>query len=74
MNTQISDDDILRNILAYPFKRFADIGAVSYDKNSHEVTINQPMWVSFSEDEKKEILDVCNRKLSEYFSTIEAQT
>ncbi len=71
MDMQISDDDILCNILAYPFKRFADIGAVSYDKDSHEITINQPMWVSFSENEKKEILDVCNHKLKEYFSTLE---
>lgn len=71
---QISDDDILRNILAYPFKRFADIGAVSYDKNSHEISINQPMWASLSADEKKEILDVCNRKLEEYFFALETQT
>ena len=71
---QLSDDDILCNILTYPFKRFADIGAVSYDKSSHEISINQPMWTSFSEDEKKEILDVCNRKLKEYFSTLETKT
>ena len=74
MDMQISDDDILCNILTYPFKRFADIGAVSYDKSSHEISINQPMWTSFSEDEKKEILDVCNRKLKEYFSTLETKT
>ena len=73
INAQISDDDILRNILTYPFTRFADIGIVSYDKNSHEILINQSIWISFSESEKKEVLDVCNRKLEEYFSALEMQ-
>lgn len=73
-NTYVSDKAFDLDKILEEDKRFADIGAVSYDKSSHEISINQPMWTSFSEDEKKEILDVCNRKLKEYFSTLETKT
>lgn len=70
MDAQISDEDILRNILTYPFKRFKDIGVVSYEPGKGEVKIDGSVWDALSEEDKAEIADICDRKLEEYFAAL----
>lgn len=70
MNPGISDEEILHNILIYPFKRFEDIGAVIYNKQSGQIKVDAVVWASLSAEEKSEIKDTCDRKLEEYFSAL----
>ena len=67
INPDISDEEILRNILIYPFKRFEDIGAVIYDRQTHEIRIDTAVWSNLSAEEKKEIITICDCKLEAYF-------
>lgn len=70
MDPGISDEEILRNILIYPFKRFEDIGVVIYNKQNSQINVDAAVWSSLSAEEKSEIKDTCDRKLEEYFSTL----
>lgn len=59
-------------ILIYPFKRFADIGALNYDKDSQIVSIDSSIWDSLSNNEKQLIEKRCDEKIKEYFERLEA--
>lgn len=73
MDAQISDDDILRNILIYPFRRFEDIGAVLYNSDQGEIVVDRLIWDAPSEAEKAEIVEICGRKLEEYYAELSRQ-
>ena len=60
----------MRNILVYPYKRFEDIGAVTYDKQTHEIRFEPSVWSTLSKEEKAEIVSVCNSKLEDYFAAL----
>lgn len=70
MNKQISDKDILQNILTYPFRRFEDIGAVSYNSDKSEIIVDRSVWNILSEEEKAEITEICDKKLEEYYARL----
>lgn len=67
-----SYEDAEKVILIYPFKRFADIGALNYDKDSQIVFIDSSIWVSLSNNEKQLIEKRCDEKINEYFERLEA--
>ena len=67
---QITDEAILHHILTYPFKRFKDIGAVAYNKETGEIKVDAVIWNTLSAEDKAEIIDVCNDKIEKYFSTL----
>lgn len=67
-----SYEDAEKVILIYPFKRFADIGALNYDKNSRIVSIGSSIWSTLSNSEKQSIEQRCDEKIKEYFEKLEA--
>lgn len=67
-----SYEDAEKVILIYPFKRFADIGALNYDKDSQIVSIDSSIWDSLSNNEKQLIEKRCDEKIKEYFERLEA--
>ena len=67
-----SYEDAEKVILIYPFKRFADIGALNYDKDSQIVSIDSSICDSLSNNEKQLIEKRCDEKIKEYFERLEA--
>jgi len=70
LNENITDKQILHNILIYPYKRFEDIGVLSHTKNLGIVQIDESVWKKLTEQEKREIISICDQKLELYFSRI----
>ncbi|MGE5632159.1 MAG: macro domain-containing protein [Caulobacteraceae bacterium] len=60
-------------ILIYPFKRFEQRGMMSYDKETELITIDSVIMTNMSEDKKREILLICDEKLSQYYSKLESK-
>ena len=67
-----SYEDAEKVILKYPFGRFADIGALNYDKDSQTVSIDSSIWNTLSNSEKQSIEHRCEEKIKEYFEKLEA--
>lgn len=65
-----TDKDAQRNILSNPFKRFEDMQMLRHTKTLGIVEVEPTVWKNLSNEEKAEILEVCNRKLDGYFSKI----
>lgn len=59
-------------IMIYPFKRFEQRGMMSYNKDTELITIDFVIKANMSEDKKREILQICDDKLSQYYSKLEA--
>lgn len=67
-----SYEDAEKVILIYPVKRFAEIGALNYDKDSQTVSIDSSIWSTLSNGEKQSIELRCDEKIKEYFEKLEA--
>lgn len=70
LNPQITDKEILRNILTYPFKRFEAMSMLRHTKNLGVIQVDEAVWKHLSDQEKTEILAICDEKLKEYFDKI----
>lgn len=70
LNPQITDKEILRNILTYPFKRFEAMSMLRHSKTLGVIQINEAVWKHLSSQEKDNILVICDEKLKEYFDKI----
>lgn len=70
LNPQITDKEILRNILTYPFKRFEAMSMMRHTKTLGIIQIDEAVWRHLSEKEKTNILIICDEKLKEYFDKI----
>lgn len=67
-----SYEDAEKVIFIYPVKRFAEIGALNYDKDSQTVSIDSSIWSTLSNGEKQSIELRCDEKIKEYFEKLEA--
>ena len=65
-----TDKEAERNILANPFKRFEDMQMLRHTKTLGIVQIDEAVWKRLSKDEKTEITQICDEKLTQYFSRI----
>ena len=73
LNPEISDKDILHNILIYPYKRFEDMGILRHTKTLGIIEIDNTVWKSLSEEDKREIKEISNEMLKKYFDKIESK-
>lgn len=71
LNINISDKEILHNILIYPYKRFSDMGFLKHSKTLELIEIDESIWKSLHSEDIEEVLKICNDKLHEYFSRID---
>lgn len=62
--------DAQRNILSNPFKRFEDMQMLRHTKTLGIVEVEPTVWKNLSNNEKAEILEVCDRKLDEYYNRL----
>ena len=72
LNENITDRQILQNILIYPYKRFEDIGVLHHTKTLGIIQIDESVWKKLGDQDKHEILSICDQKLDLYFSRIES--
>ena len=70
LNPQITDKEILRNILTYPFKRFEAMSMLRHTKTLGVIQVDGAVWKHLSAQEKENILVICDEKLKEYFGKI----
>lgn len=70
LNPQITDKEILRNILTYPFKRFEAMSMLRHTKTLGVIQVDEAVWKYLSPQEKENILAICDEKLKEYFDKI----
>lgn len=70
LNPQITDKEILQNILTYPFKRFEAMSMLRHTKTLGVVQVDETVWRHLSEQEKANICVICDEKLKEYFDKI----
>lgn len=65
-----TDKDAQRNILSNPFKRFEDMQMLRHTKTLGIIEVDNMVWKNLGDDEKKEIVEICDRKLEEYYSRL----
>ena len=65
-----SDKEIEREILNYPFRRFETMSMMHHTKTLGVVQIDSCVWKALSEEDKHEIIKICNAKLEEYYKRI----
>ena len=65
-----TDKEAERNILSNPFKRFEDMQMLRHTKTLGIVQIDEAVWKRLSKEEKAEIEQICDEKLTQYFLRI----
>lgn len=70
LNERITDKEILKNILTYPYKRFEDMGILRHTKILGIIQIDDFVWKKLSDEEKTEIERICDEKLKAYYARI----
>ena len=70
LNKQITDKEILKNILIYPYKRFEDMGILKHTKTFGIIQVDESVWKKLTDDEKKEIEKICDGKLEVYYEKL----
>ena len=65
-----TDKDAQRNILSNPFKRFEDMQMLRHTKTLGIIQVDEAVWKRLTEEEKREIEEVCDEKLGEYYGRI----
>ena len=62
-----TDKEAQRNILSNPFKRFQDMQMLRHTKTLGIIEVEPTVWRNLTEEEKTEIMEICEEKLSEYY-------
>ena len=65
-----TDKDAQRNILSNPFKRFEDMQMLRHTKTLGIIEVEPTVWRNLTEEEKAEILEICEEKLEAYYNRI----
>lgn len=62
-----TDKEAERNILANPFKRFEDMQMLRHTKTLGIIQIEETVWKHLHAEEKREIENICDQKLHNYY-------
>ena len=65
-----TEKEVERNIFANPFKRFADMRFLQRCRDIEYIEINPMVFKKLTEEDKREILEVCEDKLDSYYGRI----
>ncbi|MBU5462159.1 hypothetical protein, partial [Lachnoclostridium sp. MSJ-17] len=57
--------------LANPFKRFEDMQMLRHTKTLGIIEVEPTVWKNLTDEEKREILRICDEKSEKYFQRIE---
>lgn len=70
LNPDITDKEILHNILIYPYKRFESMSMMYHTKTLGIVQIDEAVWNHLTPTDKDEISKICDAKLASYFAKL----
>ena len=59
-----------RVILIYPYKRFEDMNMLRHSKTLGIIEVDQSVWKKLTENDKENILEICDCKLGSYYKRI----
>ena len=65
-----TDKEVLRNILANPFKRFEDMNMMRHAKTLELIQVDEYVWKYLTDEEKIQIEHICDEKLAAYYNRI----
>lgn len=65
-----TDKEVQRNILSNPFKRFEDMQMLRHTKTLGIIEVEPTVWRNLTEEEKAEIMEICEEKLEAYYNRI----
>ena len=65
-----TDKEAQRNILSNPFKRFQDMQMLRHTKTLGIIEVEPTVWKNLTDDEKSEIVKICDEKLNEYYNRL----
>lgn len=65
-----TDKDAERNILSNPFKRFEDMNMMRHTKTLGIVEIEPTVWKKLSDNDKTNIISICDNMLEKYYLRI----
>ncbi|MGN1133939.1 MAG: DEAD/DEAH box helicase [Oscillospiraceae bacterium] len=68
-----TDKEAQRNILANPFKRFEDMQMLRHTKTLGVVEVEPTVWKNLSDDDKSNILKICDEKLDKYYERFQGK-
>lgn len=66
-----TDKDVERNILVNPFKRFEDMQMMRHTKTLGIIEIDHTVWKNLTVEDQKEILQICDIKLNDYYTRVD---
>ena len=66
----VTDKEIERNILVNPFKRFEDMHMLYHTKTLGIIQVDGSVWKRLTEEDFREIREVCLRKLEHYYQQL----
>ena len=66
----VNASDAKRNILANPFKRFADMRFLSYSNDFEHIEMNRALFRQLTSGDAAEIRSICQEKLDAYYGRI----
>lgn len=67
---EFNDKTVERNVLMNPFKRFEDMQMMRHTKTLGIVEVDSAAWKHLSDDEKAEIVQICDEKLKSYYDRL----
>ena len=65
-----TEKEVEKNIISNPFKRFADMSFFRRSKDISYIEVNPLIWKKLNEEDKRKIIDVCEKKLNGYYNRI----
>ena len=68
--TNYTESQAIRNILANPFRRFEDMNMMSHTRTLGTLQVNHKLWVNLTNTDKEQIINICDKKLEEYYSRL----
>ena len=57
-------------IRSNPFKRFEDMQMLHHTKTLGVVQVDESVWKKLTQEEKREIQQICDKKLESYFERL----
>lgn len=66
----IDETEAKRNILANPFKRFADMRFLSYSRDFEHIEMNRDLLRQLTPEDTAEIRAICHEKLESYYGKV----
>ena len=64
---EYTSKDVEKNIFANPFKRFADMRFLQRCRDIELIELNRNLFKKLTDSDVKELLEICDIKLSEYY-------